>query len=260
MIPDPAPRAFDPDPAPPQAAADARALIERQMAVLSRLTEIGMAVAEACGRRAVAEAAGEHSAGAADPGPDAGLVFARVARAVRLTIALQQRLMKDLDALDKAQAHAERMRTVGRRLHLRDLVGEAARTLVEARRKAEGRLAGDEDAAEAEIELMTETAYERLTDAEDDDLDALSFDEAVASVCRDLGLAPDRAARLMATVEPPLGRHAPAAPGLGQRPTRGQAPRSGGRWRGAVRFRHPPLDHPDKPGEDPVGEEPRPPP
>ena len=246
MIPDPARFAFNPASAPPQAAADARALIERQMAVLSRLTEIGMEVAEACGRRAVGEAPAERPVAASNPSPDPGLVFARVARAVRLTIALQQRLMKDLDALDKAEAHAERMRTVGRRLRLRDLVGEAARTLVEARREAEDRLLGEEDAAEAEIELMTETAYERLTDAEDDDLDALTFDEAVAGVCRDLGLAPDRAARLMAAVEPPL-RHPPPArrPGGPERP---------------VRFPHPRLDRPDEPGDDDLGEAARAPP
>ena len=216
-----------PAPAPAAPPADARALIDAQMAMLTRLAQVGMEIAEACGRQAASPPAGGDDAAAPAPGPDPGLVFARVARAVRLTIALQQRLMKDLDALDKAEAHAERMRTVGRRLRLRDLVGEAARTLVEARREAEDRLLGEEDAAEAEIELMTETAYERLTDAEDDDLDALTFEEAVAGVCRDLGLAPDRAARLMAAVEPPFGRHPPAALGLGQRPTRGQAPRSG---------------------------------
>ena len=247
---DPAHIAPQPASAPAAPPADARALIERQMAVLSRLTEIGMEVAEACGRRAVGEAAADRPVAASnpspDPGPGPGLVFARVARAVRLTIALQQRLMKDLDALDKAEAHAERMRTVGRRLRLRDLVGEAARTLVEARREAEDRLLGEEDAAEAEIELMTETAYERLTDAEDDDLDALTFDEAVAGVCRDLGLAPDRAARLMAAVEPPL-RHPPPArrPGGPERP---------------VRFRHPRLDRPDEPGDDEVAEAARAPP
>ena len=205
MIPDPARFAFNPASAPPQAAADARALIERQMAVLSRLTEIGMEVAEACGRRAVGEAPAERPVAASNPSPDPGLVFARVARAVRLTIALQSRLMKDLAALDRAAAFAEADRRRGRRAYLGGLVEEAARTLVEARRKAEGRYRGEEDAAEDEIEQMAEAAYERLTDAEDGDLDGLSFDEAVAAVCRDLGLSPDRAARLKSVMAAPSG-------------------------------------------------------
>ena len=253
--------------APTEAPASARALIEEQLAMLTRLARIGMEIAEAVGRDAAAPEAAPQSAGPHAP-PEPGrhaLVFARVARAVRMTIALQSRLMKDLTALDRAEAHAAHMSTMGRRIRLRGLVDEAARTLVEARRKAEGRYLGEEDAAEAEIELMTEAAYERLTDAEDEDLDRLSFDEAVAAVCRDLGLSPDRAARLMAQVAPPPAaspfpsRHPPAAPGLGQGPARGQATRSGGPKRD-LEIPHRPLDHPDKPGDDDMGDEVRPPP
>ena len=261
-------------PAPTEPPAAARALIEEQLAMLTRLARIGMEIAEAVGREATAPGAAApdaaphdaapQNAGARTPAAPAhhGPVFARVARAVRMTIALQARLMKELTALDRAEAHAAHMSMIGRRARLRGLVDEAARTLVEARRKAEGRYLGEEDAAEAEIELMTEAAYERLTDAEEEELDRLSFDEAVAGVCRDLGLAPDQAARLMASVEPPPAappplplRHPPAAPGRGQGPTRGQAPRSGGRWRRDVGFGHPPLDRPDKPDDDDVGDE-----
>ena len=213
---DPALIAPQPAPAPAAATApgsvDARVRIERQLAMLDRLAQIGMEVAEACGRQAQdmltgAPADAADAAEAAPPAarPDPGLVFARVARAVRLTIALQSRLMKDLAALDRAAAFAEADRRRGRRAYLGGLVEEAARTLVEARRKAEGRYRGEEDAAEDEIEQMAEAAYERLTDAEDGDLDGLSFDEAVAAVCRDLGLSPDRAARLKSVMAAPSG-------------------------------------------------------
>src|SRR5687767_8630850 len=83
-------------------ATDARALIERQLAMLTRLAEIGMEIAEACGREAVAApGAGEGAAQTPERLRDPGLAFARVARAVRMTIALQSRLAKDLAALDR---------------------------------------------------------------------------------------------------------------------------------------------------------------
>ncbi|OYX34496.1 MAG: hypothetical protein B7Y99_05225 [Caulobacterales bacterium 32-69-10] len=56
------------------------------MAMLERLAEIGMEIAEDAGRMSRSQAEGV--AQAADP----GLTYSRAARAVRLTIALQQRL------------------------------------------------------------------------------------------------------------------------------------------------------------------------
>jgi hypothetical protein len=212
---DPALIASAPRPAPAAATADARALIEGQLAMLTHLAQIGMGIAEACGREA-ARANAPADPDAADPSPprDPVLAFARVARAVRMTIALQSRLAKDLAALDRAAVYAEADRRRSLRTRLHGLVGEAARTLVEARRKAEGQYWGDEDAAEVEIEQMAEVAYERLIDAEDGGLDGATFDEAVAGVCRDLGLSPDRTARLLAAVEPPprTPHEPPAAP------------------------------------------------
>src|SRR6185437_8632829 len=72
-----------------------RALLDRQLEALNRLADMGMALAEAIQRRATAE----------EPAPDAGvrdadlqhaaLDFARVSRAVRLTFALQSRLIAE---------------------------------------------------------------------------------------------------------------------------------------------------------------------
>jgi hypothetical protein len=187
---DPALVASDPPPAP------ARALIEGQMAMLSRLAAIGMEIAEACGREAkAAPNAGEARA--------VGLVFARVARAVRMTIALQSRLMKDLAALDRADDMAERARTARRRIRLSRLVEDAARTAVAAKRAAGHQYWADEDAVEDEIEQLSCEAYERLVDAEDDDLSGGPFEEVVAGIAKDLGLSPDWTARLLAATAPP---------------------------------------------------------
>ena len=121
---DPALIAPDPAPAPADAPAtvDARARIEGQLVMLDRLAAIGMEIAEACGREAKAPPT-EAPEGAARP--HTGLVFARVARAVRMTIALQSRLAKDLAALDRAEDIAERARKTKRRTRLAHLVEEA---------------------------------------------------------------------------------------------------------------------------------------
>jgi hypothetical protein len=197
----------EPAPAPAPATAPARALIEGQMAMLSRLAEIGMEVAEACGRDA------RNAAAAKGDARPIGLVFARVARAVRMTIALQSRLMKDLAALDRADTIAERAQRDRRRMRLSRLVDEAARAALAARREAGSQYWADDEAMEDEVEQLASEAYERLTDAEDDDLTGLSFNEAVAGVAADLGLTPDWTARLLtAMAAPPDPSTDPAPP------------------------------------------------
>jgi hypothetical protein len=195
---DPAHIAPDHVPAPADAPASARARIEGQLVMLDRLAQIGMELAEACGR----EAKAPPSDAAARPHP--GLVFARVARAVRMTIALQSRLMKDLAALDRADEVAERARTTRRRVRLAHLVEDAARAKVAAKRAA-GQQYWDDDHAEDEIEQLSSEAYERLIDAEDGDLTGRPFSEAAAGICADLGLSPDWTARLLAAAQPPPG-------------------------------------------------------
>jgi hypothetical protein len=78
----------------PTALDRARALIEPQMRLLGRLAEIGLDVAETVGR----QARGEDEAPARSG--DLSLAFARVSRAVRLTVALQQKLVDGLAALE----------------------------------------------------------------------------------------------------------------------------------------------------------------
>ena len=153
--------------------------------MLSRLAEIGMEIAEAAGRQAAAAEGSD-----APPLRDPALAYARVARAVRMTIALQSRLAKDLSELDRAEGKAAAAKASVRRSRLHRLVEQA----IEAGR------AGDEDFDEDEIERLSTEAWERLTDAADeaDFAGCAPLAEVVARICEDLQLSPDWTARLMA--------------------------------------------------------------
>jgi hypothetical protein len=212
---DPALIAPDPVPADVPAPTDARALIEGQLAMLTRLAQVGMEIVEAVGREAKTAPI------------EAGLAFARVSRAVRMTIALQSRLMKDLAALDRADHMAEKARTTRRRIRLSQLVEDAARAKVAAQREAGGRYWADEDAIEDEIEQLSSEAYERLIDAEDGDISGRPLGDVAAGICKDLGLSPDWTARLMAATAaqppadpPPLGVACEARGAPGREATR----------------------------------------
>jgi hypothetical protein len=93
-----APASCDPPAtADPAAAAIARA--ERRLAMLGRLAELGMKLAEALTERAVSAPKD------AEPRHDPAESFARVSRAVRLTLALEAKADQDLAALrDGAEA------------------------------------------------------------------------------------------------------------------------------------------------------------
>jgi hypothetical protein len=195
-----------PDAPAPAAGAAARALIERQLWVLGRLAEAGLNVALAIERQATAAAADAPGAAGPSPPPEPGpliqgpviqgpivqgdiaLAYARAARAVRLTVALQAKLVGDLQALDEAaarsrrgeQAEAERARQA-----LETARKERVERIVERVIRAE---LDDEEAADR----LAEAAWERL-DHDDiyGDLTAEPVGEIIARVCRDLGLSPD---------------------------------------------------------------------
>jgi hypothetical protein len=169
-------------PAPAAAAAElARSLITQQLGMLGRLAEVGLNVALAVERQAL------EAASAAPPG-ELALAYGRVSRAVRLTIALQARLLKDLQELDDvaARKQAREQADAGRE-----------RQIAEAARKARverivERLIHDEAADEGEADRLADEAYERL---EHDDIYGDLLDrpvsEIIERVCKDLGLAPD---------------------------------------------------------------------
>lgn len=175
-----------------------RALIERQLWVLGRLAEAGLNVALAIEQQATAAAKARDAAEpppAAEPGRvvqgDVALAYARASRAVRLTVALQAKLIKDLQALDEVDARLRR----GAQAE-----AERARQAVETARKERverivERVIRAELADEDEADRLAEAAWERL-DHDDiyGDLTARPVGEIIARVCRDLGLSPDWAA------------------------------------------------------------------
>jgi len=159
------------------AAVEPRALIERQLRLLGELAELGLNIARAVERQATCEAPGAVQVVTGD----VSLAFARVARAVRLTVALQSALMRDLQALDEV---TER--------HLKGGRSNAAQRRKARVRRILDRVIEAEVADAAEGERLAGEARERL---EHDDIygDVLSkpVGEIVALVCRDLGLSPD---------------------------------------------------------------------
>jgi hypothetical protein len=162
-------------------------LTERQLARLERLADIGMEIAEAAGRRAAALAA---DPAGIDDGPDPGLTYARAARAVRLTIALQSRLVADRAAGERAVAAARAAEGAQRRHRIHARVEQ----FIEAER---------DDADEAE--RLSSAVWEQLTEADDADLLDRPVAEVVAAICRDLGLSP-------AEIVPAFAAFADAAP------------------------------------------------
>ena len=140
------------------------ARIERQLELLGELAEAGLEVARAIERQACGEGLGPREAG------EVALAYARVSRAVRQTVLLQSKLMHDL----KAEAFVEAQ---GARLARR-----------ETRESPPPRPSADERPGAPSLE-----AAEGLEPLEDyDDLLDEPFEEAVARICRDLGLPTSR--------------------------------------------------------------------
>lgn len=152
----------------------ARTLAERQLAMLGELAELGLDLARAVGRQANACDSPAELQGM-------GLTYARVSRAVRLTIALQSKRMDDLLALEAGAAEiaddAEIAPYELRKMRVERIVERVARK--------------QHDSEHAISALMIE-AGDRL---EDEDLygDLLErpISDLVARLCRDLNLSPD---------------------------------------------------------------------
>jgi hypothetical protein len=154
---------------------DASPLIERQLALLGELAEIGLEVAREIGRQAKAgpdPAALQHIA----------MAYNRVSRAVRLTLMLQTECLKQGDQAAQAQAEdAELFEPLYRHKFRVERIVE--------------RLVKAEHDDENTVDRLCVEAGERL---DDEDLygDVLDkpISELVARICQDLGLHPDWAA------------------------------------------------------------------
>jgi hypothetical protein len=184
---------------PNPAAADlrARAAFDQQLWMLGRLAQAGLNLAMAMEAQALAvqpnvatdqgpqpygkPATPELSLDALPSNPaDLALAFTRVSRAVRMTIALQSRLLKD-DARSQVALKAPAPPLPETRLERTGRVGAIFRRLV----------------AQTDLDLfeaaeLVERAHERLADP---DITGALLDrpvaDLVAAICRDLGLSPD---------------------------------------------------------------------
>ncbi|HTK35650.1 MAG TPA: hypothetical protein VL358_10260 [Caulobacteraceae bacterium] len=162
--------AFLPEALPAAAPADwARPLVERQLAVLGRLAEAGLEIAVALEAQA--------KGGEAVVQGDLAMAFNRVARAVRQTAMLQSRLIQALQDHEAGRA--------GRKAAAR---ASAARIL---RGVIDEELPDDRAKDTERAERLAPEAAERLRAEDFGDLLARPFGEAVAAICRDLGLSPD---------------------------------------------------------------------
>jgi hypothetical protein len=165
---------------------------ERHLRILAELTEIGMDLARAVRRQALAQAAPEEAdtpqAGAPDRigGGDLALVFSRIARAVRQTVALEAKLAEDRRTRDERTEaeQAQRAATIARE--------RKARQKARVKRIVEQAIEAEADGSDRE-DLLSDLD-ERL---EDDDVDAdfgeRPTGEIIARICRDIGITPDRA-------------------------------------------------------------------
>jgi hypothetical protein len=184
--------------APPTHAADAdapeaweRALLDRQLESVDRLAEMGMAMASAIQQRATdpaaADAAVQHGA----------MDFARVSRAVRLTLALQSKLVRDFKTPAKAAAaDKDAVKDIApgslAALYLRPVWEDPSEDLGPSQKD---RLRDAVRRAAEEAGLDAETAERLQTEAlemlERDDIAGMlnrSFAEIVALICEELGL------------------------------------------------------------------------
>ncbi|MDR3510268.1 MAG: hypothetical protein P4L73_01420 [Caulobacteraceae bacterium] len=149
----------------------------RRLERLDELAEIGMALA-----RTLLPEAG--AAGPAVVRGDPAMAFSRIARAVRLTLALEARFDEQWRAGEAEAAKARATKQFIRGLIQRDKVGAITREVIETERRERG------EAIDAERLLAD--LDERLEDPSE--LKAFAdrpVSEMVAQICRDLGVAFD---------------------------------------------------------------------
>lgn len=179
-------------PAPPSVAERARAMVEEQIGWLSRLAEVGVLMAEAAGRLALAKA--PEPAADADQG-ELAQAYTKIARAVRLTVALRARALKEWVALEQAGAEAW---AAQEKAAAKARAGAEAAPLNERRDRIDRivrRAIKAERTRESEIEDLSREAWERLTDEDIcGDIMDRPMGEVVAALCEGLGLTPDWAA------------------------------------------------------------------
>jgi hypothetical protein len=177
---------------------------ERRLRMLENLAQLEMELAEALQRQAIAAAdptppAEPDLASASVPGAaprqtadDLSAAFARIARSLRLTLALQARAEEQLRALLAGEAAKVEVR----RAEASRRATEEARARSEHHRNEVERLVCEAAEREAEDEQALKSVLEALEErlADDEaywDLDQIPLPEAVERLCADLELTPD---------------------------------------------------------------------
>ncbi len=160
-----------------------------RLAMLRELAELGMEMARAVRDEAVARSEpaeeGEPRPPARFPAGDLGLVYSRIARAVRQTLALHERIAEDgrKAGVERARSRVAAIRAAAedRQNEIRDYVAEA----IEAE-------AAERHSSRPEVERLLDDLDERIeAGAYDDGLDDAPIGELVARICADLGVIPD---------------------------------------------------------------------
>jgi hypothetical protein len=164
-----------------------RALLDRQLEALGRLADMGMAMAAAITGRATAEEPGS--------GADlnhAAMDFARVSRAVRMTFALQSRLIAEFKGGGVGRGAAGEPDDGPIDVFWRDDIVDHE---VVQKRQVRGIVERLAEAASLDGEAVERLVCEAGERLEDDrlyrDLATRPLGEIVALVCKDLGLEPD---------------------------------------------------------------------
>ncbi|MGH6967231.1 MAG: hypothetical protein ACREE0_22325 [Phenylobacterium sp.] len=154
--------------------------------MLHELAEIGMQMARAARDEALAPADVETPRPPSRFGAaDLGLVYSRIARAVRQTLALEIRVAEEIETV-RREGEQRRVADIRqamdeRQTEIRDYVAEA----IEAE-------AAEKKSSEREVERLLDDLDERIEAGDyDDTLDTAPIGELVARICADLGVIPD---------------------------------------------------------------------
>jgi len=174
LLDDPSEASPPPDTPAMAEAAAAVAMTERHHATLSRLAELGMALAEAIVAQTKEEGAAE-----------AGAAFAKVGQAVRRAIALEQTLGSELGRRRGELAETRQARLAEARSKSWNARDEAIQR--EMKGVIEPETADDKDRAENLLDDIDEL----LTSEEFSDYDDRPAGETIARLCQALGLDPD---------------------------------------------------------------------
>jgi hypothetical protein len=185
---------FPPEPPPPHAdacgGAEAweRALLDRQLQMLERLAGAGLAIA-----LDIADQAKTGEAGPVGERGDIAMAYARVARAVRMTIMLQSKLVRDFKAPPQSASRSASASGADDgdygpiEIRWQDSPELKAARRIEAQ-DAIRRIAEDAALDTETVERLVAETGERLDRDDIYNNPARRFDKLVAMICKDIGL------------------------------------------------------------------------